>query len=795
MKIPLSLLKSYVPLNTPVETICNTLTLLGIEVDSVTNLHPPFSKVIVGQVRSVSPHPTSEKLQIAQVHNGKDLFQVVCGAANCREGIKTAFAPVGSMLLNSDGSFKTLEKATIRGVESFGMLCSASELNLWKDSEGILELPLDLESGVDLSSILWDPILELSFTPNLGHAMSAKGIARELAAALKLPFLTKNFEIKENPQSEIKNKIAVVVENPEQTPIYMGRLIENVEVKPSPFWLQKALLSSGQKPINNVVDVTNYILLKTGHPLHAFDYDKIAQKKLTVQMSKQEHPWLGLDGIERTIPQNSLIISDAEKTVCIAGVLGSDNSATTTSTKNIFLEAASFDAITVRKTAKITGIRTQSAIRFEKGVDPNSVELALDEAAQIIAEITNGQIAQGRLKICSQNFHPKKISLRVARANAILGTKISQTEIVEILNSLEFSTQTLENGVIEVFVPTYRFDIHQEIDLIEEVVRLYGYNNLEKKITKTVISPISHDENYLFEKKIRTSCVRLGLQEVLTSDLISPKMLDQCLEFITAKGIKPLKTLHAKTEEYSILRPSMLPGLLQVAKTNVDLKNHTFHAFEIGRIHFLQNQTCLEVPMLGVLLSGKDRPSLFGQKSQEVDFYTLKGILENLSLALGIERLEFKTASHISFHPGRQAELMIDNHQIGSFGEIHPELLQSVDIKQRVLYAEINLLELMKHAKKTFVFKAIPNLPSSERDWTYTIDSKVNISEIYSQIEALRPKILEKFELIDLYAKEGSDTKNVTFRFTYRDLYKTVSAEEVDQEHLRLIDKIINHKK
>lgn len=787
MKIPLSLLKTYLPLNVSLETLCDTLTLLGIEVDSVLNRHPPFARVVVGEILDVTPHPKGEKLNIAKVHNGKEIVQVVCGASNCRPGIKTAFAAVGSLLVDEKENPRTLEKATIRGVESHGMLCSASELRLWKDDSGIIELPGEWKNGEDLVDLLWDPVLELSLTPNLGHCLSALGIARELSAALQIPLHRPSVSLLENKHSSVQKKISVHVEDPEAAPRYMGRLIENIKVGPSPFWLQKELLSCGLKPISNVVDATNLIMIKTGQPMHAFDSDRIEGKSLHIALSKKSETWTGLDGITRDIPAHTLLISDAKKPIALAGILGGENSSVNEGTKNVFLEAAFFDQVVIRKGAKKIGLRTDSAIRFEKGVDPNGIESALEEAAHLIATLGRGQAADGKIDLKKGSFERKKISFRPEKANRWLGTKLAQREMKNIFERLDCIVEEKGDATLLVKVPTYRFDLSEEIDLIEEVARLYGYNHIEKSPARSSPSQIPNDPVYLFEKLVRKQMTALGLQEFLTADLISPKQSDLCIEFMTSRGIQFLKAIHAKTEEYSILRPSLLPGLLQVAKTNFDLKNHTFSAFEIGRIHFLQNGKSIEVPMLSLLFAGKSAPNHWSRKGEEVDFYTMKGAFENLFAALRLPNVSFTPSHHLSFHPGRQANIECQGLVIGSFGEIHPAILAASDIKQRVLFGEVDIEHLLRLHRPHALFAQVPNLPSSERDWTVSLPVHMRMDSLFHCVEKHRPHILEKFELIDLYQPETTSQKNATFRFTYRDLLKTISAEEVEIEHEKLI--------
>ena len=792
MRIALSLLKPFIRLDLPLQKISETLTLLGIEVDALINEHPSFSQVVVAEILSARKHPNAEKLTIAEVSDGAGKFQVVCAAENCRAGIKTAYAKVGSTITDSDDKHRRIEKAALRGVDSHGMLCSASDLRIWDDASGILELPMEWENGRDLAPLLWDPILEVSLTPNLGHCLSALGIARELGAALQLPIHLPKIALAEKGLPRLEEKIDAIVRDESLCPRYMCRLIEGVKISPSPFWLERELRSSGLKPINNAVDVANYIMIKLGQPLHAFDWDLIEGHTLEIGAADRAHKFVGLDGVEREISPGTLLISDAKKPVAVAGVIGGENSAVNPGTRSILLEAAFFDPMTIRRGAKRMGLRTDSAIRFEKGVDPNGVEAALDEAAHLIAEICGGRIAAGKIDLKKGTFPPKRIRCRADRINHLLGTKLSQTEVEEIFHRLAFKTSSLDNGAIDVDVPAYRFDVVEEIDLVEEAARIYGYNNIEKAISRSIVSEIPADPVYLFERTFRNRCVGLGLQEFLSSDLISPKLADLALEF-AGPQTSLLRAIHAKTEEYSILRPSLLPGFLQAAKGNIDQKNQTISAFEIGRIHFLQQGEVVEIPTAALLLTGKSAPAHWSYKSEEVDFYDLKGLLETLFEGLKIGRVAFEPSERLSFHPGRQANILSGNLIVGSLGEIHPAILAKLDIKQRIFFAEANLQHLMKLHISRVQMAPIPQFPSSERDWTVSLSLSTLIETLFESIRAVSSPLLEKVELIDLYQPEHAAQRNATLRFTYRDPIKTISAEEVEAEHAKILSSIPAH--
>ncbi len=782
MKLPLSLIKSFIHIDLPVKKIEETLTLLGIEVDAIYAPTPPFSRVVVAKVQSVKPHPSAEKLQIAEVFDGKETFQVICGANNCRAGMLTAFAKVGAQLLDGHGKLRTIEKASIRGVESFGMLSSASELSLYADDLGILDLPADFPLGADCVQLLWDPVFEISLTPNLGHCMSALGIARELSAALAIPLHRKEFkEQTGSSKIQIKNKAEKLA------PRYMAKIIENVKVGPSPFWLQRELLAAGQRPINNIVDVTNYILLKNGQPMHAFDLDAIEGATIEIDTAKKIESFSALNGAELQIPVGALLISDAKKPLAIAGIIGGISSAVSDTTRNILLEAAFFDPISVRVNAKKMGLRTDSSFRFEKGVDIHAIGEFLEEAASLIASISGGHLTSGTIDCKKESFKARQIHCRPARVNQVLGTKLSSSEIEAIFGRLNFQIKAEKEGFL-VTVPFYRNDLFEEVDLIEEVARIYGYNHIERPLPKITTAEIPHDPNYLFETKLRHSLVGLGLTEFLTCDLISPKLAQIAQELSHSKNTL-LQTLHSKSEEYSILRPSLLPGLLQVISSNLDHKNNQLAAFEIGRIHFQQDGKPIEFPMSAILLTGKEFPLHWDRKPSDVDFYDLKGLVENLLQALRISSYEFSHSEHPTFHPGRQANLTVNGLCIGSIGELHPALLAKLDIKQKVYYAELNAEELQKLQGPSPKMKPLSQFPSSMRDWTVPLSLKTSIASLVQLIQTISPALLEKFEVIDLY--RGEEKTNATLRFTYRDQTKTVSFEEVESAHAKLIEEVL----
>jgi phenylalanyl-tRNA synthetase, beta subunit, non-spirochete bacterial len=503
MKLPFSLLKTFLPLELPLSQIGEALTLLGIEVDAIHQEKPPFHGVVAAEVLSAKPHPNAEKLQIAEVSDGSSIYQIVCGASNCRAGLKTALARIGATLYDNHGQPFVIKAAKLRGIESFGMLCSAAELLGSEEHDGIMELGTEIKIGEDLLSHLWDPVFELSLTPNLGYCLSARGVARELSASLNLPM--KKISHRELPAKQMQTQ-QVSVETPHLCPKYMGRTIEGVKIGPSPFWLQQTLKAANIRPINNAVDITNYILLKWGQPMHAFDAD-LLEGSIHVRAAKKETPFLCLDDIERLVPEGTLLICDEKKPVALAGLMGGANSSVSEQTTKIFLEAAFFDPTTIRTASKKLNLRSESSLRFEKGIDPEAMTDALDEASALFISLCSGHLLSGTIDTHPAPFAAKEISCRSERVNKILGANISVHEIEEIFHRLHFKTKKLEGDGWLVSVPLYRSDLTEEIDLIEEVARIYGYNSLETPPPFYTTTSLPHDPAFLFEKKTRPPSV------------------------------------------------------------------------------------------------------------------------------------------------------------------------------------------------------------------------------------------------------------------------------------------------
>ncbi|MBB64434.1 MAG: phenylalanine--tRNA ligase subunit beta [Waddliaceae bacterium] len=789
MKLPLSWIKEYIDIDLNTEELSDTLTMLGLEVEGIEPEELPFSNVVVAKVIEAKPHPEADKLQIAEVFDGTDTYQVVCAAPNCREGLYTAFARTGGWLLDSEGKKHKIKKGKLRGVESFGMLCSGKELQVSSDNDGIMELDSTYELGTNLSSIYGDTILDIALTPNLNYCSSVLGIARELSAALRLPIKQEAVQVKEIGEKNIDNYTSVTVEETELCPRYSCRLIKNVKIAPSPTWLSKRLEACGVRSINNVVDATNYVLMELGHPLHAFDFDQLDGKKIIVKCATEGEEFTTLDSQKRTLRSDSLMICDGAKSTAIAGVMGGELSEVSDNTTNVLLESAYFNPSSVRRTSKAFDLSTEASKRYERGTDPNNVLPALEYASDLIAKLSGGEVVPGIIDVKDSDFPKQKIACRIKRVNQILGTNLSLAEVEEIFVRLGFELESDSEGVILTNIPTFRVDISREIDLIEEVARIYGYNNLPKPRARYSSSTLPHSPLLLFERHMRDRLLAEGLQEFLKCDLISPKQ-DAFMSESIPSHLEAVSVLNPTSADQSVLRRSLLPGLLELTRHNLDRQNQEIAGFEIGRCHYRINGKFQEDSHAAVLLSGSHTPKHWNGGKLESDFFDIKGICENLLNHLGINEYRFSPSNKNVYHPGRQAKIFHKEELIGHIGEVHPTLLRELDIGQRVYYAEMNLHILYQLQAKEWKMQALPAYPGSERDWTITISESISIEQVMEALRKTPSRLLEEINLLDIYRSDklGKNNKNVTFRFTYRDRRKTVSQESVEREHGRITE-------
>lgn len=630
-----------------------------------------------------------------------------------------------------------------------------------------------------------ETLFELSLTPNLFHTANLRGLAREIRAVsdanLTLP------EKATLPKAE-GSPFPLRVEAKERCPLYTACLIEGVRVEPSPPWLVKRLEQCNIRPCNNVVDATNYVLMELGQPLHAFDLDKI-KGEIDVRLAKEGESIEAIDHTTYHPTTDTLLIADQNGPLAIAGILGGAASEVSEKTTRILLESAYFEPTGIRRAAKRLGISTDASRRFERGADPQAVHEALARAAHLIIELAGGSVASPLSQEQSSRFEPKQVSVRVERANALLGTELAQGEIEEIFERLSFSLVKAEKGMLTLEIPTYRVDIHEEIDLVEEIIRFYGYHHLKVPSSPTYrAGTLASHPHYMLEQEAREACLQIGLQEFITCDLINDEMAR--LAPFPSRAL--VKLLNPQSKEHSVMRPSLLPGLLAAAAHNINHGIDTLRVFEVGRVHFKTKNATREPLAASILLMGNATPVHFDQAQNEVSTFHLKGIVEALFSKLRLPTPKLEAADYPMLHPGRQMSLVLDGQEVGVFGEVHPSTLKGLKIDKRIYFAEFDLQDLSVFQTTLDTMRPLPTYPSSSRDWTFAYRKESPFEEIRNAVLNSAGKRLESWSLLDLYHGEklGSDWMNVTLRFVYRDPEKTISHEEVETEHARLMEAV-----
>lgn len=788
MKAPLSWLKKYINLTKKPAEIADILTLSGLEVEKIERETFSFEGIVIGNLIEVKAHPDAERLKIATVTDGKKNYQVVCGDTTIEPGLNVAFAKIGAILHLPTSEKLEIQKAKLRGVESQGMFCSGYELGITDENDQIYRLPEDAPLGEDLTKFLYDPTFDIALTPNLGHCRSLIGVARELGAIVDEGVNLPQVEVDEDLDNPAKAQIQVTNEDHEGCYQYECRVIRGVEIKESPTWLKDWLEKTGHSIINNVVDVTNFVMEETGQPLHAFDGDKLPARHIVVRPSKKGEKITPLDGEERELEEGTLLICDEDVPIAIAGIMGGLDSGIYEKTNTIVLEAAQFDATRIRKTSRKLGLRSDASARFENQVDPAGIRYALDRAATLIQQVAGGHVLKGVVTQSPKPYMPRFITARLSRINSLLGTKFSLSEVEAYLNRLQITNSSDGEDLYQIKVPSFRNDITSELDIVEEVARVFGFNNIKQESPKHITSTLPHHPLFMLEKDVRQRLVSRGLQEFLTCNLISPDQCDMELEngMFNAEYIH---VLHAKSVDQSILRPSLLPGLLSSVKNNQNHGTHDIAAFEIGRIFFKEDDRFDEKSALGIILSGKRAPTHWDTENEEADFFDMKGIVEDLASLLQLPKLYITNSKLATFHPGRQAALVIGDERIGVMGEVHPKSVDKLGIRARVIFCEIDLHQIEKFRAKKSTFRELPQFPSSERDLTLTMKKSQSLKKLFEKLDRIDLPLLKKAELIDIFEGEkiGPDHKNVTFRFTYRNDEKTIDINEVEEVHNKVV--------
>lgn len=788
MKISLNWLKEYCDFPVSAKELAEQMTMLGLEIESIEEPGKEIKNVFVGKILDIQPHPQADKLVVCKTDIGQgEPLQIICGAKNMKVGDKVPTAIDGATL---PGGFR-ITKRKMRGIESFGMMCSGAELKVEEDSEGLLILHPDTPIGEDIKKVLGldDVVFEIEITPNRGDWASYIGLARELSAYYNVPITLPHIKFSEI-QKTVSSVSSVTIECPEYCPRYAGRIIQNVRVAPSPDWLVRKLLSAGQRPINNIVDITNFVLLETGHPLHAFDFDKLNENRIVVRLAKEKEEIRTLDGELRTLNTGQMVIADATKPQALAGIMGGADSEVDNNTINIFLESAYFDPVSVRKTARAHNLLTEAAQHFQRGADPEMVIWAINRATALIQELAGGEVLQGILDEYPIKVQKKTVKLRYQRTTKRIGVNIEKKFQKSILIKLGFSVKDENENEVDFFVPSWRHDVTLEEDLIEEIARFYGYDNIPDTLPKVRQSCVIFDTFFKKTHTIRTLLAHKGLTECYSWTFSNPEIMQQ-LNF-PKNYLNMVVLQNPLSKNLSTMRTSIIPNLLATAQ-----KNHledTISIFEIGPVFIPDDKNILpnELQKLGILISGYSSPRLWCYNDRkQYDFFDLKGIVEDilniLSIPFRIERSEFPL-----FHPGQSLKILSQNIELGFIGKVNPKIAHELDINENTYIGELNLNLLFNIPVKRKVYKTISDFPSTSRDLAILVDKSLPIADIFSSLKTVGEGILQKVELFDVYTGEQvpENKKSIALGFTFCSEEKTLTDTEIDSVMNEIINKL-----
>lgn len=773
------------------DEIYQHLLTRGIEVDAVETIEPAFEGIIVGLVESVEKHPKADRLVVAKVFDGKERYQVVCGAPNCRQGLKVPFAKIGARIgaKEAPNAF-IIKQASLRGIDSFGMLCAADELGLGAYEKQLLELDDTFTPGQNFDEFCRDTILELSLTPDLGHALSIYGIARELAAATGLP-LQLALSLPTLQAGPVSDPIwSVEIKQPELCNRYSLLVIEDFQNSISPFWMQQLLTRAGYRPKNLAVDCANFVMVSLGQPLHTFDRRAFKEPRIELSLSNCPQEVKLLDGSVKMAPEGLLLIKSSTDIEAVAGLIGCESSAVNNETRALVVEAAHFSSSAIRRAKTALHISTESSRRFERGTDPEITFHALSFFFGLLKSTSNSAQITAALDYLAQPLSNKQVSLTLERAQLILGRAISTQDIEWVLHRLGYSFQWEEGNTCIVHVPLRRHDINADIDLIDELWKLLP---ADQAIYHSQYAPSPHTSHplYTLERQVRQTVVSLGLQEWMCCSLISPKAAECCVRCAVAEPKSLVSVQNPMSQEQSVLRPSLFPGLIESYVRNCNVKLPDCHAFEIGTIHMKTESGFVERMALGILLAGEHAPHAFDREIVATDFFDLKGIIEQFCTQFEIAPRFEKNNSPL-FHPGQQARIFIGSICIGALGALHPAVVREFQGEGTVYFAQIDLHDLLEQIpdKKTFI--PLPQYPGMERDWTITVDEALPYEEVVAHIEKLSSADCVGFRLQSIFRSDriGKEKKNICMKFFYRNDTRTLVQEEVDAQFFALTQQI-----
>ncbi len=780
-----------------VDRLAHLLTMTGLEVEAVEERYAYLETVVVGRIAAVAPHPNADRLKLCTVETGSHSCSVVCGAPNAAVGMLAPLALPGTHLPGG----LTVAEGTIRGQSSAGMLCSQVELGLGPDGSGLMALPAELVPGQPLHEALGlsDAVMEVSLTPNRADCLSVMGIAREVAGFAGARAKRPEIQLPAG-QGDIQKMASVNIEAPDHCPRYAARLVDGITVGPSPFWLKDRLLSVGLRPINNIVDITNLVMLETGQPLHAFDFDQLAEHRIVVRTAAAGERFTTLDGKERVLDSHMLMICDGQKPVAVGGVMGGMNSEIEAGTTRVLIESAYFNPLSIRKTAKKLGLKTDASHRFERGVDPQGTLYALDRAAQLMAELGNGRLVAGCIDVKDSLPATKPIALSAAATNRLLGTAFGRDEMARLLEGIELATQVQDDDTLVVTIPSFRVDISRPQDLMEEVARRAGYDQIP--VTFAPLPAVTRPAPKLLtqRRRIRELFTGMGFAEAITYSFVHA---DSCRRLRLPEGdrrCRQLAILNPLSEDQTVMRTSLIPGLLDAMQRNLARQTRHLKLFETGKIFISRGSTAQpeEIEMLAGLWTGDRTEVAWYAKSEPCDFYDLKGAVEGLLEGLHVRPVAFTRLADAQCaftQPGASAQILVGGEALGLIGQVHAQTLQAYDLKQNAFVFELDLARLMDHITEERQNRPLPRFPSVSRDVTVIVRKELEAEQLLAYVKEMNASLMEEVRLVDVFDGQPipRGCKSVSLRMIYRSAEATLEDAAVNQLHKQISDRLVEH--
>ncbi|SMC94530.1 phenylalanine--tRNA ligase subunit beta [Sporomusa malonica] len=796
MRASIKWLKDYVEINETPEKLADMLTMAGIPVAAVETLGKNISGVVTGRVIEIGPHPDADKLSVCKIDIGTEVLTIVTGATNVRQGHIVPVATVGAEL----PSGMSIQPTKLRGMLSSGMLCSTEELNIdnklvsSEARNGIYILPNDTEVGIDIRTALGldDVVLEFELTANRADCFSIIGIAREIAvltgAVLKKPMLS----LKEAGTEKATSLTNIQITDPSLCPRFAARMLTNIKVGPSPAWMQQRIQAAGMRPINNVVDVTNFVMLELGQPMHAYDYNLLARHSLVVRKPNPGEKLTTLDGVKRELEPDMLVIADAVQAVGIAGVMGGLATEVTGSTQNVLLEAASFKGVSIRRTSRALGLRSEASGRFERGVDTANVIKALDRAAKLLEDMGACQVCPGIVDVYPDMQLPRQVAFTPEQINKYLGTDIPASTMIDILKRLEFDVDAGAEQ-ITVTVPTWRGDVTMPADICEEIARIYGYNNVPSTTPAGCMAQGKQSNTQTIVDKIKALLTGSGFSEIISFSFSHPDALDKLNIPEGSTLRRTIEVLNPITDDFPILRTTLLGGVMDTIARNLSRKNEEFKLYELGSVYLPKELPLKELPdeplMLCGALIGKRHTLAWNQTRDTVDFYDAKGSVEVVLEGLGINDYIVEAASNVSLHPGKTAAIKKDGDLLGVVGEVHPEVLNSYEINRKVYLFELNVEALVKHAAAKPSYQALPKFPAITRDLALVLSENVPAGAVTQAIIENAGPLLTAVQLFDVYTGQQvtAGSRSLAFSLTFRANDRTLTDVVIDEHYRNII--------